>query len=133
WETERTDRYNRCGWLLITGLGSVSGDSDLEDFNDLGRLFPQRIFPRDQPSGRVELERRGNTVEARTRGVTRFRLLLSPDEFDFSSPVTVTVNGRRDFRGKLEPDVDTLLRWAAEDQDRTMLFAAELDVQVPEG
>ncbi len=133
WETERTDRYHRFAWLEITQLGEVDGESDLDDVNSLKKLVPNRVFPRDEPSGRVDLERRGNHVDVKTRGVKRFRLLLSPDEFDLASPVSVVVNGRPAFRGMVEPDVETLLRWAAKDQDRTMLFAAELDVEVPGG
>jgi hypothetical protein len=40
------------------------------------------------------------------------------------------VNGRDAFNGKLMKDVSTLLKWAARDNDRTMLFAAELKVRV---
>ncbi len=71
-----------------------------------------------------------NTVTARTQGVRRYTLLLSPDDFDFSQPVTVTTNGIVSFQGSVIPTVDVLLRWAATDQDRTMLFGAELEIEV---
>ncbi len=35
WETERTDRFNRAHWLLISELGSVGGESDLQAFNTI--------------------------------------------------------------------------------------------------
>ena len=76
------------------------------------------------------MERRGNTVTVRTQGVRRFTLLLSPDEFDFSRPIMVTTNGVTVFEGAVEKNVDVLLRWAALDRDRTMLFAAELEIAV---
>ena len=131
WETERGDRYNRCDWLMVTELGEVPGESDLPDVNSLGRIFPGQVFPRERSAGRVELERRGNLIDVRTRGVRSFRLLLSPDEIDFGQPVTVVVNGLRAFQGPLRRDAETLLRWFLADQDRTALFAAELDVSVP--
>jgi hypothetical protein len=56
---------------------------------------------------------------------------LSPDQFDFSRPVTVVVNGRPAFQGMAQKNIDTLLEWAARDNDRTMLFAAELPIEVP--
>lgn len=93
---------------------------------------PRRMFQRRRPSGRVDVVRRGNTFEARTRGVTRFTLLLSPDAVDFSKPVGVTVNGRTAHDGPVAADIATLLKWAACDNDRTMLFGAELTVMVPE-
>ncbi len=89
------------------------------------------IFPRNRPSGRVDLVRDGNTVRATTRGVAAFTLLLSPDMFDFSKPITVVANGRTVFEGRATPSVLTLLKWAAADNDRTMLFGAELRVTLP--
>src|SRR5712691_5677805 len=88
------------------------------------------MFPRQRESGRIDLIRTGNRVEARSRGVAAFTLLLSPDQFDLNRAVTVVVNGRTVFDGIVQRDIRTLLKWAARDNDRTMLFAAELQVAV---
>lgn len=88
------------------------------------------MLPPQLPSGRVDLTRAGNTVAATTRGVAAFTLLLSPDQFDFSRPLIVTVNGRTAFEGMVRQDLGTLLKWAAADNDRTMLFTAEVHVAV---
>jgi hypothetical protein len=69
-------------------------------------------------------------VEAFTRGVTAFTLLLSPDEFDFSQPVRVIVNGRDMYNGPVQRDLKTLLKWAATDNDRTMLYGTELKINL---
>ncbi len=224
WETERTDRYNRAHWLVITELGAVEGEADLEAYNTVmdqtsgmplgidmigqmvdgsglrvlevgpdsmasaagmvnddtivevngqsgpavedlrqaligfapgGRIplvvqrggeridlileYPaqaaprgRQAFPRTVRPGRVELDQRRNTVTAYTRGVRRFRLLISPEQFDFTQPITVVVNGTTAFDGTVEPDVGALLRWVAIDQDRTAMYGAELDIEVPE-
>ena len=87
-------------------------------------------FPLRRASGRVELNQQGNRVEAYTRGVRRFTILLSPEQFDFTQPIAVETNGIATFEGMVEPDVAALLRWAAIDQDRTMLFGAELEIEV---
>ncbi len=92
---------------------------------------PRPLFARGRPSGRVDIVRRGQTLEARTRGVARFTLLLSPDAVDFAQPVTVTVNGRPVYDGPVARDVRTLLTWAARDNDRTMLYAAAVAIAVP--
>jgi predicted esterase len=123
WEVERTDRYNRVDWLLITSLGTTASDQPLDDLN-------AGVFPRLRPSGRVDVVRAGNTFEARTRGVKRFVLLLSPDVIDFARPVKVVVNGRTAFDGQVAKDRATLRRWADRDNDRDVLYAAELDVEV---
>ena len=92
---------------------------------------PTHLFARGGSSGRVDLTRVGNVVTAVTRGVAAFTLLLSPDQFDFAKPVKVSVNGRTLFDGKVEKNVRTLLKYAASDNDRTMLFGAELHIAVP--
>ncbi|MFI5178025.1 MAG: PDZ domain-containing protein [Vicinamibacterales bacterium] len=91
---------------------------------------PRLLFSRGGPTGRVDLTRAGNTITAVTRGVQAFTLLLSPDQFDFSKPVTVVANGRTVFDGRVQKNLGTLLKWAAADNDRTMLFGAELHVSL---
>jgi hypothetical protein len=90
----------------------------------------RQAFPHPEPSGRVQLARNGNDVVVVTRGVRRYTLLLSPEQFDFTQPITIDTNGVTVFDGVVAPDVDTLLRWAALDQDRTAMFGAELEVEV---
>jgi hypothetical protein len=91
---------------------------------------PKHLFARAGGIGRVDLARAGNVVTATTRGVTAFTLLLSPDQFDFAKPVRVVVNGKAMFDGKVEKSVRTLLKYAASDNDRTMLFGAELHIKL---
>lgn len=86
------------------------------------------FFAHTRPSGRVDLTRQGNTVTVTSRGVGAFTLLLSPDQFDFSQPVKVVADGRTVFEGAVQKDLATLLKWAARDNDRSMLFAAELPI-----
>jgi poly(3-hydroxybutyrate) depolymerase len=88
------------------------------------------FFSHVRPSGRVDLVRRGNAIAATTRKVSAFTLLLSPDQFDFSQPITVVADGKTVFEGTVKRDVATLLKWAARDNDRTMLFAAELPIKL---
>ncbi|HYU78387.1 MAG TPA: hypothetical protein VEK56_05340 [Vicinamibacterales bacterium] len=122
WQTERVDRFNRVHWLVIDALGAGSNDA----------RFPEvEIFARRAPSGRVDVERNGNVVTALTRGVHEFTLLVSPEVFDMTQPIRVIVNGKAAYDGPARKDVATLFKWAARDNDRTMLYAAEIKVQVP--
>ena len=125
WEVAETRTWNRAHWLVIDALGTTPGDARLDDVNVSGG---QKIFPNGR-SGRVDLVRTGNTVVASTRGVKEFTLLLSPDQFDFSRNVVVQVNGRVAFDGRVEKNVETLRKWAARDNDRTMLFGAEIKIR----
>jgi hypothetical protein len=133
WETERIDRFNRIDWLVIDRLGRRTSDVPLEDVNTF-EMVPgrrMRLYEHSERSGRVDVTRQGNTFTARTRGVARFTLLLSPDVVDFGKPVQVSVNGATVFNGTVRKDLAALLRWAARDDDRTMLYGAELAVTVP--
>jgi poly(3-hydroxybutyrate) depolymerase len=98
---------------------------------DAPRGPARRLFARRGPSGRVDVVRRGNTFDVRTRGVARFTLLLSPDVVDFAQPVRVMVNGATVHDAAVTRDVATLLAWAARDDDRTMLYGAALPIAVP--
>jgi len=91
---------------------------------------PRHLFGRGGSTGRADLTRSGNTVTAATRGVAAFTLLLSPDQFDLTKPVKVIANGRTVFSGKVEKSLATLMKYAAVDNDRTMLFAAALPVKL---
>jgi hypothetical protein len=61
--------------------------------------------------------------------VRDFTLLISPERFDFSKHVRVVVNGRVAFDRAVEKSVATLLKWAARDSDRTLLFGAEIRIR----
>jgi hypothetical protein len=97
-------------------------------FNPTTSPSRRPLFTHSHPSGRVDLVRDGNTVTATTRRVRSFTLLISPDQFDFSKPIKVVADGRTVFEGPVQKDVKTLLKWAARDNDRTMLFGAELPI-----
>ena len=92
---------------------------------------PIEALPHPRPSGRIDVERRGNLVDVRTRGVRRFTLLLSPEEFEFARPIRVVANGATVFDAIMTPSVEVLRKWAARDNDRTMLFAQELEISLP--
>jgi dienelactone hydrolase len=134
WETDRTDRFNRLRWLVIDKLGIHKSDTAPVDVNVFTygdsqmNVFPRR---RQTASGRVDITRKGNAFDARTRGVSDFTLLLSPDVIEFAKPVTVSVNGAPVFSGMVKKDLPTLLKWGARDNDRTSLYGAELHLSVP--
>ncbi len=132
WETSDL-AHNRAHWLVIDKLGRTPGDAmNLPDANDYSPVDVVAIpmFEHRARSGRVDLTRTGNTVEAVSRGVAEFTLLVSPDAFDLAQPITVVANGKTVFDGRVTPSAATLMKWAARDNDRTMLYAAEIDVKL---
>ena len=129
--------YNRAHWLIIDKLGAQSDDAnDMRDVNIVGESEPVSkfgflsLFNTKKASGRIDISRIGNTVQVTTRGVAEFTLLLSPDIFDFRQPITVLANSRIVFHGAVQRSLETLLKWAARDNDRTMLYGAELNIRL---
>jgi hypothetical protein len=130
WEVNRgDDAHNRAHWLIVDKVSADHADA-LEPFTGPDGAPLRLQFRRAHPSGRIEAVRRGNAIDATVRGVAEFTLLLSPDVIDFSRPVVVTANGKPVFTGHVEKNLSTLLKWAARDNDRTMLFGAELHLTI---
>jgi hypothetical protein len=122
--------HNRAHWLVIDEFGAAPGEAqDMPDVNRPGEK-DEVLFNRLKKTGRVDLLQTGNSVQALTEGVIAFTLLLSPDKFDFNQPVKVVANGREVFNGRVKQNVATLLKWAARDNDRTMLYGAELKIKL---
>ncbi len=138
WRTDDPKRHNRVHWLVIDQLGKSKPQKDLRDLNNFtvddgkeARVIP--LFPSSWwASGRVDVIRDGNTIRASTQGVKAFTLLLSPDIFDFTKPLTVVADGTSVFQGMVPTRVETLMKWAARDNDRTMLYGAEIQVILPQ-
>ena len=121
WATERTDRYNRAHWMVIDELGPILGD---------GGRGALAALTADGLGGIVQAVRDGNTVTVDAYHVRRFTVLISPDAFDIRSPIRVIANGEVAFEGMAQPSMETLRKWAASDEDRTMLYAAEVTVEL---
>src|SRR5262249_18431614 len=135
WEATDRDLPSRAHWIVVDRVRQPSGaeprlEPDLNVFSGAGSNHGRELYGRSRPSGRVDVHRRGNTIELRTRGVSALTLLLSPDVFDLAQPIHVTANGRAIVDGVEQPSVAILMKWAARDDDRTMLFGAELHVAI---
>lgn len=129
WRTDSVERYNRAHWVVIDEI--TPDDGDLLEPNAVtidGRSY--LAFPRGGVSGQIEVQRTGNEIDVKTWGVLRYTLLLAPSEFDFDQPVVVRTNGVELFRGRVDRSAEVLLKWAARDADRTLLFGAELSIEV---
>ena len=119
WGTESPDQYPRVHWLAIDEVGDVQGDDE---------RWALASWAADTESGMMRATRAGNHVQIDAYRVRRFRLLVSPEEFDLSQPVRVEVNGTVLFDQRVEPSSETLLKWAGIDRDESMLYVAEIEV-----
>jgi predicted esterase len=133
WETGDPLDAGRCNWVIVEEIGDAPPpDPDPSNtvlFPDLDPPTRAEAFPRHGPSGRVEVRREGNHVEVHTRNVRHARLLLGVDEFDFSRPLRLTVNGD-DSTVEVRPSLAVLMKWAIADGDPSRLFAAEVELDL---
>jgi len=121
WATELADRYNRAHWVVIDEIGPAPGDAGHEDLAGLAA---------DRGAAVVRAARDGNEVTIEARHVRQLTLLVSPDAFDLGRPIRVEVNGSVAFDRTVEPDARVLRKWAEVDEDRTMLYAAEITIRL---
>ena len=115
WMTQR-ETDNHFYWLQVDGIAPGS----LQRPN--GNNYPAEII------GDI---RGNNTVDVRTRGVTKLTIWLSGDMIDWSKPVIVRLNGGTPpgYRAKvLEPNLEILLEDYYERGDRRMLFLNKLEL-----
>lgn len=119
WAAESGEAYSRAHWVVIDDVGPIVGDRDRAA---LARLTSDGMTPV------VDVTREGNSVTVSAYRVRSLRLLISPDAFDLSRPIRVEANGTVVFDGLVTPSVETLHHWSDLDRDRTMLFAAEIEV-----
>ncbi|EAY26912.1 dienelactone hydrolase family protein [Microscilla marina] len=130
WETETVDKHARVHWLIIDKLTKESENTDrLVSVNTILNYHNQ-MFRRDKVSGRVRAQKNGNEVVLTSDNVSEVTILCSPAHFDFAHPVRVIANQQVVFDKILSPSITTLLKWHAIDNDRTMLFGAEIKVKI---
>jgi hypothetical protein len=72
----------------------------------------------------------GNHIEIRAWNVTRLRILIPPEAIDLDKPVSVRVNGRIAFRGRVSIDWNLALRECLTRRDRRDIYLAEIQVDV---
>jgi len=106
WIADRIDRYNRNLWLRVDELAS------------------------DSQPGILEVAREGNDFQIVADEVSKFTLLLNPEEVDFSKAIKVEVNGSIVFEGLVSQEMNTLLEWLSMDLDKSLLFTAELTLEL---
>lgn len=112
---------NTFRWIRIDATGAAESQTAFEDD---GKALVRADFPR------IEAVRDGNRIDVRTRGVTRYTVLVAPEMIDAKQPVEVTTNGKASFAGVVAPDARVILEEARRTLDRTSIFVARIEVEV---
>lgn len=83
-------------------------------------------------AGRVRATREGNAVRLLVKDVRAMEILASPDLFDLSKEIAVTVNGAEVWRGTVKPDPAFLLEETRRRLgDASVPYVARIPVEIP--
>jgi hypothetical protein len=91
------------------------------------------IFKRRGPAGRLEVNAKGNRIEVTARAIARYTLLIRRGLFDLDQPIQVVTNGAESFNAPVKLDLALMLEQAVEDDDRSAVYSAKIEIQVPPG
>jgi len=89
------------------------------------------VFRRTAPAGRLEVKATRNHIDVTARAVARFTLFVQRAMFDLDQPIQVVTNGVESFNARVRPDLAFMLEEAAEDDDRSAIYCAKVEVKVP--
>ncbi|QSX30604.1 dienelactone hydrolase family protein [Shewanella cyperi] len=107
WEVDSELNYPRFHWLLIESV--------------------------PQGTGRhlINARREGNRIFIDAENIASFRLLISPEMFNFDHTLEVSVNGQWVYQSQPIPDPAILHKWFERDNDVQQLYGAEILIKVP--
>ena len=91
------------------------------------------LFKRTGPAGRIDVKAMGNRVDVTVRSVARYTLLIRREMFDLDLPIQLFTNGAESFNALVKPDLDFMLEQAGEDDDRSAVYTAKIEIQVLSG
>ncbi|HLG42413.1 MAG TPA: hypothetical protein VI643_03525 [Planctomycetota bacterium] len=76
----------------------------------------------------AEIDRKKNSVAVKTRGIdTGWTVFLNDKLVDLNKPVSVTVNGKRKFSGRVARSLTATVETIAAKRDPEMVFTARID------
>ncbi|MCK5842987.1 MAG: PDZ domain-containing protein, partial [Candidatus Sabulitectum sp.] len=103
---------------------------DLEDsFNPPEYYW---LFPRENPSVRVEAAYSGNQFDISVNRLCRIRILLHPEMVDFSNDIIVTCNDLEIFRGRVSENGNFAMANLMANLDVERCYTAELKLDLEE-
>ncbi len=115
WQAGDDSPYYRHHFLVIEEVEATKKDS----------IF-KGLMGKNNPRGIIELHVSGNRIKVQSYAIKKFRLLLSPQQFDLQKVITIEIDGVIAFQRKPLESLSTLLKWAAVDRDPERLYTVEL-------
>ena len=88
------------------------------------------IFKRDVPSAAVRAGFAANRIDVRTSRVGAFRVLVHPDMVSLDQNLVIEVNGEVVHDDIVRPDLKFMLENYLENRDRSLLYVAEVAIEL---
>ena len=125
WKTYEKE-FSRAYWIEVldrtAGTPIVYGRLDMN-----GKESERRTEIR--PPVLVRATRAGQAIDLRCEEAKELRVWLDDAMVNLDQPVTIRVNGKKAFEGKVARKVDTLIEEARRRRDRSMTFSAFVNVR----
>lgn len=137
WEADKTDLYNSCNWLKITGIDTTLKGADwhtpfnFDSYNKKDKTWWKEFpyyFHLKKNAG-IKAFYNNNIFNIETSRVTELELLISPVMVNIENPVVVNVNGKLVFEGKILADKAFLLKKFENDFDRQALWVNTIKIK----
>ena len=123
--------HNR--WLTLNKAVDGQLDYDALLIHGAGDFFTWRLEHRvvERQGAAIEAVNHGdNTIDVTTRNVARFTVWLHPRMIDVAKPVTILVNGKQRFSGKVKPSLATALESYLRRNDWGLIYPMKAELTV---
>lgn len=117
WQIESTSRVQRNTWVLVSSPNPLLSKHTLS----------KGLRKSNLPTSMIKLTKSGNGINVEMSHPLSITFLLSPEHFDFQSPVSITINGTLIFNDKVEKNLNVLKKWVEIDNSAERVFGAELN------
>lgn len=118
------------GWMAKYKRNPLPVDIVWQQEEVVRQHFYWISVPRDEMKRgmSIRLSCKGNTINISRCDYSSIRLWISPSMFDLEKPVTVNINGKRMFEGKVVPNTETLRSSLHQRGDTAYMFPAYIDI-----
>jgi predicted esterase len=144
WECDDV-KYGRCDWISITALDTTAAKAAwqtqinfrinkwivLDKKNKLQvRDTLTNGFNYKKSSGAIKASYSGNVFKVETSDVRSIRLYISPEMVNISNPITIVVNGKQYFKGKLTYDKAFMIDEFEKTLDKAAIWVNHIDIDL---
>lgn len=132
WETDNV-KNGRNAWIEISALDTLAQKADWQiALNPTVTLDGKETLLNFhvKKSGAVIATATKNHIDLKTSRVGQVKLYISADQFDFSKPLTVTINDKDKLSFKLKPDNNVIVQEFLKSKDRCFIVSNILEIDV---